>query len=315
VKVRDQGWTNESVNHELYHTPLNELKVRDQEWTNESATVMIPAVGASATTGRLLQDGAKVELELTVNTTMAWTFNVLAELLSGGRTNETVVVGAHLDSVPAGPGINDNGSGSAALLEIALQLARLDAAPVNNVLMAWWGAEEIGLIGSRHFVRDHVNPSTPSHYNIVANLNYDSLGSPNYNRQLYAGDTSPDPAKDGSTVLENLFSKYFFGQALAVDLIPFSTTGGSDYFPFIAAGIPAGSIASGSGGIKSIEERNIFGGIAEAPYDSCYHKACDTVENINLDSLAELCGAAAFVTMQVIQTPNPAASAPLTTSY
>jgi Zn-dependent M28 family amino/carboxypeptidase len=79
------------------------------------------------------------------------TFNVLAET-AGGRDDRVVVVGAHLDSVPQGPGIQDNGSGSAAILEIAIQMAALDIQPRNKVRFAWWGAEESGLVGSQYYV-------------------------------------------------------------------------------------------------------------------------------------------------------------------
>ena len=75
--------------------------------------------------------------------------NVIAEL-RGANDGNVVMAGAHLDSVPAGPGINDNGSGSASLLEIAQNMSKNK--PQNTVRLAWWGAEEAGLIGSREYV-------------------------------------------------------------------------------------------------------------------------------------------------------------------
>ena len=72
--------------------------------------------------------------------------NVIAES-RGGNPDNVVMAGAHLDSVQRGPGINDNGSGTAAILETAIQMAKVE--PVNKVRFAWWGAEESGLVGSR----------------------------------------------------------------------------------------------------------------------------------------------------------------------
>jgi Zn-dependent M28 family amino/carboxypeptidase len=221
-------------------------------------------------------------------------------------TNDTVVIGAHLDSVDEGPGLNDNGSGSAAVLEMALQFAKSKAQTVNHVLFAWFGAEEIGLVGSRHFVRDLVDPATPTLHNVVANLNFDMLGSPNYVRILYKGDSCPESTRVGYVVMEELFSEYFQSAGLTVDLQDFSSTGGSDYFPFINNGIPAGSIATGAGSIKQDHERAIFGGISNTPLDSCYHAACDSYLNINVQALREMTAAAAFVTMRIANTRNPA---------
>ena len=77
-------------------------------------------------------------------------FNILAE--TGGSAENTVVVGGHLDSVGDGPGINDNGSGVAAMLETARWMKERGITPVNRVGFAFWGGEENGLDGSRHYV-------------------------------------------------------------------------------------------------------------------------------------------------------------------
>ena len=77
------------------------------------------------------------------------TENVIAEVRGGDATN-VVMAGAHLDSVEAGPGINDNGSGSSALIETAEQLAKVK--PKNKLRFAWWGAEEASLVGSTFYV-------------------------------------------------------------------------------------------------------------------------------------------------------------------
>ena len=98
--------------------------------------------------------------------------------------NDTIVIGAHLDSVPEGPGVVDNGSGSSAVLEIVLTLAKnIGASSLeiqNKVVFAWWGAEEIGLLGARHYVRDLVSQGEAAKRKVALNLNFDMLASPNY---------------------------------------------------------------------------------------------------------------------------------------
>ena len=116
------------------------------------------------------------------------TTNVLADT-GAGDAAQTVVVGAHLDSVTEGPGINDNGSGVAGDLEVALQMARLGIQPRRQLRFAFWGAEESGLLGSQHYV-DTLGDGLGS---IYANLNFDMIGSPNYVRFVYDGDGSATP--------------------------------------------------------------------------------------------------------------------------
>ena len=112
------------------------------------------------------------------------TFNVLAETSTGNDDN-VVMVGGHLDSVFAGPGINDNGSGSAAILEVAEQMKKVK--PNNTVRFAWWGAEESGLVGSDFYV---ANLSQAERDQIALYLNFDMVGSPNYVRFVYDGNGS-----------------------------------------------------------------------------------------------------------------------------
>ena len=122
--------------------------------------------------------------------------------------------GAHLDSVPEGPGINDNGSGGSQNLEIALQMAELGIAPRNQVRFAWWGAEESGLIGSQFYV-DSLTARQMK--DIAVNLNFDMVGSPNFVRFVYDGDASDTDslASTGSGVVEDVFLDYFASQGLA----------------------------------------------------------------------------------------------------
>ena len=205
------------------------------------------------------------------------TANLLATTKTG-RTDRQVVVGAHLDSVPAGPGINDNGSGSSQNLEIALQMAKLDVTPTNQVVFAWWGAEEPGLIGSQFYVDSLTARQVKD---TAVNLNFDMVGSPNFVRFVYDGDASDTDslASTGSGVVEDVFLDYFASQRLPVE--PTAFDGRSDYDAFISVGIPAGGIFTGAEEIKTPAQVAIYGGTAGVAYDPCYHQACDTTANLS----------------------------------
>ncbi|MCM6774711.1 M28 family metallopeptidase [Nocardia sp. CDC159] len=194
------------------------------------------------------------------------------------------MAGAHLDSVLAGPGINDNGSGSAGLLEVALQMAKFQ--PQNKVRFAWWGAEELGLLGSEHYV---ANLSEADRKKISLYLNFDMIGSPNFAYKIYDG-SEGGPA--GSAEIEKTFADYF--DMLRIPHVPTPFDGRSDYGPFIAVGIPAGGLFTGAEGIKTPEEQKMFGGEAGKPYDPCYHAACDTVRNISDKAITTNAGAIAY---------------------
>ncbi|HWL34922.1 MAG TPA: M28 family metallopeptidase [Frankiaceae bacterium] len=204
------------------------------------------------------------------------TRNVFAET-AGGDPNNVVMTGAHLDSVTAGPGINDNGSGSAAILETAIQMAKVS--PRNKVRFAWWSAEESGLIGSTYYIAQLPQAERDK---IALYLNFDMVGSPNFARFVYDGDNSTGtgavgPA--GSDVIERVFYGYFESQGLHAEPSPFN--GRSDYGPFIAAGIgiPAGGLFTGAEGIKTAAQAAKYGGTAGIAFDPCYHAACDTYDN------------------------------------
>jgi len=198
--------------------------------------------------------------------------NVIAET-PGGDASNVVVIGAHLDSVSRGPGINDNGSGSATILEVAEQFAAQDRDPRNKLRFIWFSAEEQGLLGSGYYV-SHLSGDEQD--DIMAMLNFDMIGSPNYARFVYDGDgsaTSPaGPA--GSGFIEDVFVDYFNSQGLASDPTQFS--GRSDYGPFIAVGIPAGGLFTGAEVPKTAAQALTYGGTAGLAYDPCYHLACDT---------------------------------------
>ncbi len=218
------------------------------------------------------------------------TFNVLAEL--GGRSNKNVVVvGGHLDSVIDGPGINDNGSGSAAILEVAEAMQNVK--PKNTVRFAWWGAEESGLVGSQFYV-DTLSPTALKHIGLY--LNFDMVGSPNYVRFVYDGSGDVGPVgPPGSAAIEDLFVGFYADRGLASE--PTAFDGRSDYGPFIAVGVPAGGLFTGAEGIKTPEQVAVYGGTAGIQYDPCYHAVCDTFGNVSLQVLDLNSDAIAFATL------------------
>ena len=268
------------------------------------ASIDIPVIGTTFALGEALASGAPVTVRLrteTISETRT-TENVIAETRAG-RARNIVVVGAHLDSVPDGAGINDNGSGTATILEIARQMANL---PVRNkVRFAFWGAEESGLFGSAHYVAS----LTPDQLaRIGANLNFDMLGSPNFARLVYDGDGSdtPDAGPPGSAEIERIFLNYFKRIGLATE--PTAFDGRSDYGPFIDAGIPAGGLFSGAEEIKTPEQVVKFGGTAGLALDPCYHQACDDVRNFSRRALDDLGDAAAHATLVLAQRRHPIAT-------
>ncbi len=244
---------------------------------NIGVTAVTQAVGQqlAATPGLVLR------LKTDTFRGIATTSNVLAES-KGGDPNNVVMAGAHLDSVNAGPGVQDNGSGSAALLEAAEQMAKVK--PRNKVRFAWWGAEESGLVGSRFYVN---NLSQPEQDRIALYLNFDMIGSPNFVYFIYDGDDSdavgagPGPA--GSAEIEKFFEAFYTSRGLPFKGTDF--TGRSDYGPFIAVGIAAGGLFTGAEGIKTAAEAATWGGTAGTQYDPCYHLACDTFANVSLVAL------------------------------
>jgi len=253
------------------------------------------AIGADLANGVLAGDtGSTARVRVDRVNEERTTENVIAET-PGGDPNNVIVVGAHLDSVSRGPGINDNGSGSAGILEIAEQFAARGIEPRNKIRFAWWGAEELGLIGSTRYVASLTQAEKDQ---IALNLNFDMIGSPNFVRFVYDGDNSAFPVgpgaadgPQGSGEIERVFHDYFGSVRLASSETPFS--GRSDYGPFITAGIPAGGLFTGAEGVKTVAEAAIYGGTAGQAYDPCYHLACDTYANNSNTGLDQMSDAAA----------------------
>ncbi|UDL06217.1 M28 family metallopeptidase [Marinobacter sp. CA1] len=252
----------------------------------------IPAVFASYDTGAAWVEAGDVEVRVVTDVVreQTETFNLITET-SRGNPDNVVMTGAHLDSVYEGAGINDNGSGSAALLELALQMKR--AFPNNQVRFAWWGAEEAGLVGSTYYVN---NLSQAEKDRIKVYLNYDMIGSPNFGNFIYDGDGSDFGLQGppGSAATEALFERYFDLRGIAFEGTEISFR--SDYAQFFEDGIAFGGLFTGAEVLKTEEQAAKFGGEAGVAFDPCYHSGCDDLTNI--DELAlELNGdAAAFVT-------------------
>ncbi|MFT6159641.1 MAG: Zn-dependent M28 family amino/carboxypeptidase [Myxococcota bacterium] len=262
----------------------------------------IPVVGVGYGTGRSLSQA--VDLQLTVqidaNVSVSTDRNILLDF-PGGDAARTILVGAHLDGVEAGPGVNDNGSGSAFLLELALQMLAGGIEPTNRVQFAWWGAEEQGLIGSsRYFYSDNGDPNDAVLGTLDAYLNFDMLASGNGVRMVYDGDGSDfddGVDSDGSALIEELFETYFADNDMATRpealLIP-----SDSYWPALL-GVPTGGLFSGAFQAKTNSEEGDFGGDEGTAHDPCYHQACDTVSNTNPVLYEELAQAGASVILDL----------------
>ena len=261
----------------------------------------IPAMGTTFALGESLANTTGLTMRMQVDATVRTidTFNVLAD--TAGRTDRTVVVGGHLDSVSAGPGINDNGSGTAAILETAIQMARLGDEPTNRVRFAFWSGEEDGLVGSDYYVSQLTKSQIKDH---ALNLNFDMVGSPNFARFVYDGDGSAfgTAGPTGSSNIEKVFLDYFATQGLATE--PTEFDGRSDYFGFINNGIPAGGLFTGAEGIKTAAQVALYGGTAGAAFDPCYHQACDTTGNVNAEVLEQMADAIAHATQTFAETTS-----------
>lgn len=241
----------------------------------------IAAVIASYTLGNELLQAYKQNLSPTVDLKVygALADRFLPQVIAetrGGDPNHVVVVGAHLDSVEAGPGINDDGSGTATLLAQAEELAEGHYKLRNKIRFGWWGAEENGLVGSTYYAQ---NLSQSEVDKIDVMLDYDMLASPNYVRFVYDGDGNAAPGNPagpvGSGKVEQVFDDWFTARGLASERVPFD--GRSDYVGFTQRGIPAGGVFAGAEGVKTAEQEAVYGGAAGSWFDPCYHQLCDNL--------------------------------------
>ncbi|KPM42329.1 putative leucine aminopeptidase 2 [Neonectria ditissima] len=245
----------------------------------------VPIVGISQEDGAAILEliaagDVTVELEVDAVVEERVTFNVIAET-KGGNHDNVLVLGGHSDSVAAGPGINDDGSGTIGVLNVAVALANFKVK--NAVRFAFWSAEEFGLLGSYAYIKS-INSSSTELSKIRAYLNFDMIASPNYVYGIYDGDGSAfnltGPA--GSDVLEQDFEKFY--EKKKTPHVPSEFSGRSDYAAFIENGIPSGGLFTGAEVLKTEEEAALFGGEAGVAYDVNYHKAGDDINNLALDA-------------------------------
>jgi Zn-dependent M28 family amino/carboxypeptidase len=257
-------------------------------------TVPVAVVGANGGAA-LARATAPVRLVLDAENIKITSRNVLAQTKTGS-SNDVVMVGARLDSPHDSPGINDNGSGVAAVLETALQLGPLP--PVTNaVRFVFWGAEEDGLNGAMDYVfgmdSDQLNE-------IAMYLDFAMLGSPNAGFFTDDGDQSGPPAPgvafsdvpEGSAGIERTLAGYLYLAGKRPADMALNPT--SDYHPFMVAGVPIGGITTGASQLKTTVQSRLWGGQAGIPFDPNYQSARDTVDNVNREALGVMGSSAAF---------------------
>ena len=208
----------------------------------------------------------------TFSTSAGTTYNLIADW-PGGDPNHVVMTGAHLDSMPAGPGINDNGTGTAGILENALAFAASGVTPRNHIRFGFWGAEELGLLGSKHYMS---TLSTTEKDKIELYLNFDMIGSPNPGYFVYNDNPAGNGARDDLT-------SYFTSKGIAWEYI--DVQGRSDHAAFRTYGIPTSGTFTGAESLMTSAQAQKWGGTSGRAFDPCYHKACDNINNINVTAL------------------------------
>jgi Zn-dependent M28 family amino/carboxypeptidase len=257
--------------------------------------VKIPVVSVTKSIGvELRAQPGPTTIKLTASSQNFKARNVIAQTKTGSPT-DVVMAGAHLDSVAAGPGINDNGSGVAAILETAVQLG--NSPQVHNaVRFGFWGAEELGLIGSRNYVE---SLDLSGLKNIALYLNFDMLASPNPGYFTYDGDQSlaadargRPVVPEGSAGIERTLVAYLNTSGKTAQDTSFD--GRSDYDGFTLAGIPSGGLFSGAENKMSQEQAKLWGGTADQPFDPNYHEKTDTLDHIDRTALGINGGGVAY---------------------
>ncbi len=256
----------------------DERKDLFQGTLGNDANLSIPVFSVGYDLGVSLQNQTLEVAAQTIVKPMT-SYNIIADHPHGASGN-LVMLGAHLDSVPAGPGINDNGSGSAAILEAALLLK--DVKLNNKLRFAWWGAEELGLVGSTKYV-EAMTPEQLESTKVY--LNFDMVGSPNFMLGVFDADGSKFGLKGpkGSVTIERLFQQFYQANGTISTDVEFS--GRSDYAAFAEAGIPVGGLFTGAEGVKTDDEALLYGGASGVAYDAHYHAEGDTTANISPEAM------------------------------
>ncbi|KQU36645.1 MULTISPECIES: M28 family peptidase [unclassified Rhodococcus (in: high G+C Gram-positive bacteria)] len=241
----------------------------------------IPSVGVSREDGAALAAApTTAQITLAAETETTTSRNILAQTTTGSTEN-VVMAGAHLDSVPEGPGINDNGTGTAAVLESALQMGGSPDV-TNAVRFGFWGAEELGLVGSTKYVEGLSDEDKAA---IALYLNFDMVGSNNAGYLVYDGDDSDQVGEPAGPTGSDAIERVFEEQLTTQDADGTDFDGRSDYGPFIEVGIPSGGVFSGADDVKTEEQAARWGGTANEPFDPNYHTAEDTLENVDREAL------------------------------
>ncbi|MFB6724135.1 M28 family metallopeptidase [Kribbella sp. NPDC056345] len=232
-----------------------------------------PGYKASADWAKAKLDAAGYSTTLQqFNTSAGTSYNVIAEW-PFGDANHVVMAGSHLDSVSSGPGINDNGTGSAGVLEVALAYAASGQTPRNRLRFGFWGAEELGLLGSKYYVN---GLPAAERDKIELYLNFDMIGSPNPGYFVYNDNPAGNGARDDLTT-------YFTSKSIQTEYI--DVQGRSDHAAFRSLGIATAGTFTGAEGTKTSAQAAKWGGTAGQAYDPCYHRSCDTITNLNLTAL------------------------------
>lgn len=254
----------------------------------------VPVMALSADAWRELNKAghpSRIVADLNYQQVAVTTENVIARYTAGQSANSTFTIGAHLDSVQAGPGINDNGSGVAVLLTLAKSLAEEKPAFSRGVTLMFWGAEEDGLQGSTHYVG---SLSAEEKGAISGYLNLDMVGTPNFGRFIYGT----------AGTLKDTLTRYFSQNSLpTVEVV---VGGRTDHFPFQQAGLPVAGLYTGGNETKTEAARDLFGGESNKNFDACYHKSCDGGANINETVLLQSYRAVAFTTAVMAGTKEDA---------
>lgn len=256
----------------FYPWAANEIR-RPTLLDPEGITIPVVVAGSEPATALREQEGQVVNVYVQADNHIATVDNIIATL--PGATERTVMLGGHLDSVLDGPGLNDNGSGVAALLSLAGSVAA-GPQPQSTIRYGFWSAEEFGDLGSFAYV-DSLGSNELGL--IDAYVNLDMVGSPNPGRFVYDEAT----ASAGSSELTASLLAGF--EALGQPARTVATGDASDHFAFALAGIPVGGVFSGLGPMEP-QDADLFGGEALVPMDPCYHLVCDTRANVDLESAA-----------------------------
>ena len=267
---------------------------------DDSGERQLPALGISRADGEQLRariaQGLVLHLKTQTVSEMRTSANVLAESV-GGDPAQVTMLGAHLDSVSGTAGIDDNGSGTAALLETALMMAHVQ--PRSKLRFAFWGAEEDLEDGSYAYV---LGLDAAERDSIALYLNFDVIASPNYEFHVYSEEggqlPSAAPRAPAAAAIAQVFAQFYRERGLPWQLLDLSTVeGGSDYESFQLIGVPVGGLFTGTDTAKSAAAVAQWGGSVGAPNDPCYHEACDNLLNIDQFALTTNADAVAWAAL------------------